>query len=117
MTELTLPWPPSVNHYWLRNKNGSMRISAEGVSFRNRVQLIAKGCETLKGPVRVELEAWAPDRRVRDLDNICKATLDALCSAGVIVDDVQVWDLRLCWKLDGDKKAIAGMLKVKVMPL
>ena len=26
---ITLPWPPSVNHYWLRNRNGSVRVSGD----------------------------------------------------------------------------------------
>lgn len=36
-----------------------------------------------------------PDRRARDLDNLCKAPLDALVKAGVMADDSLIVDLRI----------------------
>lgn len=105
---VTLPWPPSVNHYWQRNKNGGMRISAEGLSFRERVAWSLPKHETLTGPLSVQIEAWAPDRRKRDLDNILKATLDALTHAGAMGDDSQVWDLRVYWASANGQKLIGA---------
>ena len=47
------------------------------------------------------IEAWMPDKRVRDLDNLLKAPLDALTRAGFWVDDSQIADCaspeRRCW--------------------
>jgi crossover junction endodeoxyribonuclease RusA len=113
---VTLPWPPSVNHYWQRNKNGGMRISAEGLSFRERVAWTLPKQPPLTGPLSVQIEAWAPDRRKRDLDNILKATLDALTHAGAMGDDSQVWDLRIYWASANGQKLIGGMVKVWVTP-
>ena len=61
------------------------------------------------GNIAVEIEAFMPDRRKRDLDNILKALLDALTHAGVWADDSQIVDLRI-------RKAptIGGMCKVLV---
>ena len=63
------------------------------------------------GPLRVEIEAFPPDKRKRDLDNILKSLLDSLTHAGVWEDDSQIEDLRIY------KATIAGMVKVRVYDL
>lgn len=111
MIEITLPWPPSVNTYW-RTVNGRMIISAKGREYREEVgdQMILQGkVKHFTGSLCVEIEAWRPDKRRRDLDNLLKATLDGLAHAGVFEDDSQIVDLRIYWAKD-----IGGMLKVKV---
>ena len=111
MIELTLPWPPSVNTYW-RTFNGRMIISAKGREYRKAVAdqvLIQRGAKHYAKKMVVEIEAWRPDNRRRDLDNLLKATLDALAHAGVYKDDSQIVDLRIYWA-----EHIGGMLKVKV---
>ena len=144
MINLTLPWPPSVNHYWFRNKNGSMRVGEKGVLFRDAVNnlifeeagirwrasfsspdfkplpifISKKEAEesfiTFKTErLKVVIEAYAPDKRRRDLDNLQKALLDSLTYAGVWADDDQVDDLRIYWARDAaGNKRIAGMIKV-----
>lgn len=110
---IVLPWPPSVNHYWRRSKNGMMHISAEGVAFREAVgwnALQQKAPRQLAGDLIVDIEAFMPDRRRRDLDNILKALLDALTHAGVWLDDSQIVDLRI-----RKAKTIGGMVKVKIL--
>lgn len=114
MIELTLPWPPSVNTYW-RTYNGRMLISAKGREYRNAVGtqvIVQRGSKHLTGSLVVVIEAWRPDKRRRDLDNLLKATLDALAHAGVYEDDSQVVDLRIYWA-----DTVGGMLKVKVSEL
>jgi len=92
------PWPPSVNLYW-RHNHGRTHISKEGRRYRADVWAIVASQGTnglpLRGPVRVEIHAYPPDRRRRDVDNIGKAILDALEFAGVLEDDNQVADLRI----------------------
>jgi crossover junction endodeoxyribonuclease RusA len=38
----------------------------------------------------VTIKLYPPDRRVRDIDNVVKSTLDALCQAEVFTDDGQI---------------------------
>lgn len=108
---LTLPWPPSVNKYW-RTYQGRMIISAEGRSYRKAVAdqvLIQRGAKHYAGKLRVQIEAYRPDNRRRDLDNLLKAVLDGCTHAGVWEDDSNIVDLRIYWA-----DSIGGMLKVKV---
>jgi len=96
---LDLPYPPSLNSYWRHPSSGPLAgrhlISEQGRAYR------AKVCETwrhshipragaLTGRLSVEILAFPPDRRRRDLDNIPKAVLDALTHAGVWLDDSQI---------------------------
>lgn len=108
---LTLPWPPSVNKYW-RTFQGRMIISAEGRSYRKAVAdqvLIQRGAKHYAGKLRVQIEAFRPDNRRRDLDNLLKAVLDGCTHAGVWEDDSNIVDLRIYWA-----DTVGGMLKVKV---
>lgn len=119
MIEISLPWPPSVNHYWRTPRTGSLAgrtmISEQGRRYREEVwrQVIAQRVKAaLTTRLRVEIAAHPPDRRRRDLDNLQKALLDGLTHAGVWADDAQIDDLRI-FRAD----PIMGMVKVKVWEL
>lgn len=89
-----------------------MIISAEGRKYRKAVAdevLVQRGAKNYKGKIRVEIEAYRPDNRRRDLDNLLKASLDGCTHAGVWEDDSNIVDLRIYWA-----ESIGGMLKVKV---
>jgi crossover junction endodeoxyribonuclease RusA len=43
--------------------------------------------------LRLELYVYPPDLKRRDLDNLCKAVLDALQHAGVYPDDFRICQL------------------------
>lgn len=88
---LTLPWPPSVNHYW-RHNQGRTHISAEGKAFRQIVawRALEQRTKCLSGRLSLTVGAFPPDRRRRDLDNLLKALLDALQAAGCYEDDSQI---------------------------
>ena len=110
-SEITLPWPPSVNSYW-RTYKGRMLISAEGRAYRAAVadQILLQGFRqnrTYENKIIVLIKAYRPDERKRDLDNLFKAPLDALAKAGVYKDDSQIVDLRIFWA-----KEKGGMLKI-----
>ena len=40
--------------------------------------------------LKITIELYPPDRRVRDIDNVVKSTLDALCQCGAFIDDGQI---------------------------
>lgn len=89
-----------------------MVISDEGRKYRKAVSdtvMIHQGKKSIEGKVKMTIEAWRPDNRRRDLDNLLKAVLDALGHAGVYHDDSLVMDLRIYWAPE-----IGGMLKVKI---
>lgn len=90
MITLTLPWPPSVNHYYRRVGNATL-ISKEGRRYRKRVagEVLLAGSPRVEGRLAVRIVASPPDLRRRDLDNLQKALLDALQHAGVYGDDSQ----------------------------
>ena len=96
MPELDLPWPPTANTYWRHvpwGKGVRSLISRQGRQYRERVQgeaLRQGGQARIQGAIRVEIHAYPPDRRRRDLDNLLKAALDAMGHAGVYEDDSQI---------------------------
>lgn len=102
---MTLPWPPSVNHYWRSIVvRGSVRtlLSARGRSYRSAALAELMRCRAsglrLGRSMGVRIDVYPPDRRRRDLDNLPKAILDALTHAAVWDDDSQVDDLRIVRK-------------------
>jgi crossover junction endodeoxyribonuclease RusA len=90
---VTLPYPPSINHYW-RHFRGRTVISREGQAFRKNVCALLAGGGPRKPPadgrIALCMDAFPPDRRRRDLDNLQKPVLDALEHAGVYEDDSQI---------------------------
>lgn len=113
MIEIILPWPPSVNTYY-RTFRGRMIISKAGREYRKKVieECQKTALMQFTGPIAVEIEAHRPDKRKRDIDNLGKASLDALTHAGLWVDDAQIVDLRMFWS-----QRTGGFLTVKVRAL
>lgn len=102
---ITLPYPPSVNGLWCTVR-GRRTLSAGGRAYRLQVQNLALVARytgalpknPLRGPLTAVLLASPPQsNRKRDLDNLLKATLDALGAAGIYGDDSQIHDLRILW--------------------
>ena len=94
--ELTLPFPPSVNHYYRRVGPRTL-ISREGREYRRAIcGLLAPGGGNgirkppAGGRIALAMDAFPPDRRRRDLDNLLKCTQDSLAHAGVFEDDSQI---------------------------
>jgi len=114
----TLPWPPSINHYWRRVGPRTL-ISREGRTFRRNVCALLGGGGPRKPPaggrVALAMDAFPPDRRRRDLDNIAKPVLDVFEHAGIYEDDSQV-DLLVTRRREPVK---GGRLEVRLddMPL
>ena len=112
---LRLPYPPSINHYYVRTKKG-LAIKPEGVWYRQQVGFlvaIARLPRKFLGneKVQVTIHAFTPDRIPRDVDNILKCLLDALTDAHVWGNDKQVYDLHITKDYDTQKK---GYVEVTV---
>jgi crossover junction endodeoxyribonuclease RusA len=108
---LELPWPPTVNTYW-RRVGPKTLISARGRAYRDRVREVRWVSDTaawpLSGRLVVKIEAFPPNRRAHDLDNILKALLDALQHAGVYLDDAQID------RLEVQRRELGGFVTVTV---
>ena len=114
MITIEMPFPPSVNHYW--GSSGRRRfVSKRGKEFQRDVAIAwaASGHKTLEGPIELYVAALFPDNRRRDLDNLLKATQDALEHAGAYEDDGQIHRLAI-WR-EGVEDG--GRLVVQMQPL
>lgn len=118
MLKLTLPWPPSVNTYWRHPSSGKLAgrhlISADGRSYRSCVQLYAIAAKANKNNSHrlcITIDAYPPDKRRRDLDNILKSLFDSLVHANVIEDDSQFDKIVMTRRevLPGDGKVVISL--------
>ena len=116
---LMLPYPPSVNHYW-RNVRGRTLISREGRAYRHNVCALLTSGNGQEPPndgrIALAMDAFPPDRRRRDLDNIQKPVLDAMQHAGVYLDDSQI-DLLITRRRQPDKPHGHLAIEITDMPL
>ena len=97
MLNFRLDWPPTINTYWRYklSKHGSplIYVTEKGQKYKRdgyirlAEQNVPKG---MAGRVEVIIDAYPPDRRKRDIDNITKVILDVLQDYGVFDDDEQV---------------------------
>jgi Holliday junction resolvase RusA-like endonuclease len=94
MMELSLPFPPSANHYY-RHVGYRTLISREGRAYREMVCSILgrMGVRPLDGGLVVRIELYPPDKRRRDADNSLKCLLDSLQHGGAYKDDGQIMRL------------------------
>lgn len=94
MISLTLPFPPSDNHYYSRAERGHVYLSDEARRFRRAVERCVVHQlgrpPLLRGRLAVQVELNMPDLATRDIPNYAKALLDALTLAKLWVDDEQL---------------------------
>lgn len=98
--QLILPYPPSVNSIWRTGKKGKWYLTKAAKDFKEVVgyYVYSKRARELFAKtdrLSVKLIAYPPDARKRDLDNLCKITLDAMQDAGVYHDDCQIKEMHL----------------------
>ena len=93
---LTLPYPPSGNHMWKHTRAGIHYLTPEARKYYADVAeifLLSRQKGVGAGKLHVEIDVYPPDRRRRDLDNLCKTIFDGCTKAGVWQDDTQIHKL------------------------
>lgn len=90
--KLILPFPLSANAIW-RTAGNRTYSTDKAKDYRARVRWIALAAKVkpMAGPVTVSVTAYRPRKR-GDIDNLLKATLDAL-NGVAYADDSQVIEL------------------------
>lgn len=87
---LKLPYPPTINNYYGRKRNGQVYIKPHGVQYRQEViDLLKDYAEEIPLDYQVSIKVYLfpPDRRRRDIDNVKKALYDSLTHASIYTDD------------------------------
>lgn len=119
---VTLPMPPTVNHYYDPSARGLCvkRISGHGIRFRKTVyyelrRLTKAPIRQVPPRLRVEVELSFETKAKNDLDNRMKALLDALRVANMIADDSEIDELVIRrGPIIKDKAFFGGQCRVKV---
>jgi len=95
--ELYLDFPPSVNNYYVKTRNGVF-ISKAGQAYRSgsleriadvlgNLSIQDNRLFPLSKPVSVTVVYYPTDKRKRDLDNYKKALYDVITHSGIWEDD------------------------------
>ena len=104
MLKVEIPFPPSMNRLWRATKGGGVYRSPEYVKWKEAAcWAVAAQCRSgrINGPFKLTMLVVPPDKRHRDLDNLLKASLDALAGAGVIANDRHCRWIEARWVEDG----------------
>ena len=112
--ELYLPFPPSVNNYYVKSHSGGRFISEKGRWFREEVaKCVNAQLPEIKIDRRmlVEIVLFPPDARKRDVDNYNKSLLDALTNCGIWDDDSLIDQL---FNYRGETRSRNGSCYVKI---
>ena len=114
---LLLPYPPSTNRLWRYSKNGVYRTPVYKAYIKECQRVQPAYQLWLHDPVctPVSMQVWAnpPDKRRRDLDNLCKALCDVIVHLGILEDDHWIHDLHLKW----DREAVQNGVLIDIRPL
>ncbi len=77
--------PPTLNHYYLLNRNGSRRLSDAAITFRSVAGYAAKAAAQAqawrypdKGRLALSVRFTFATQHKHDIDNRCKCLLDSI---------------------------------------
>lgn len=90
---MILPYPPALNALY-RMGRGNWYMQKEGKQYKQDVFFLVKMLRLpylpIKGRIGMEVVAYPPDKRRRDIDGILKVLLDSLTLAQLYEDDNQI---------------------------
>lgn len=92
MITFSLPWPPSINHYYIRARHGVV-IGAKGQAYRKESSILLsryKDSFLSSDRLSVSIALHPPDKRKRDIDNPIKVLLDCMQASAIFEDDNQI---------------------------
>ena len=111
---LVLPYPVSANRYWRSVvptgwKRAIVFPSDEAKAYRRKcaAALHQAGLQPVTFPITVKVRLYPRDRRLLDLDNALKVTIDALKGVAY-ADDKQVW------RIEAERMHVDGRPRVEV---
>ena len=92
--KITVPLPPSVNHIYLKSKNGGMYLNEKGAKYKELVSFCIKK-EALKQKWEKALKeeycyldaVVYMDKKARDADNLYKLIQDSITMSGAVWED------------------------------
>jgi crossover junction endodeoxyribonuclease RusA len=88
--EFFLPFPPSINNYYSKTRNG-VYISKKGSAFASSgIQSILEQLgpvDSIESKINLVIVLYPPDKRIRDLDNYVKPLQDTITKSGLWLDD------------------------------
>jgi len=101
--EFEIEWPVTVNLTFQGSKQGRVHVTREAREYRARLEETVKAARDvgklpptpILGDVNVCMAFYPADRRLRDIDNLCKNVFDAMTKAKAWGDDNQVTRLYL----------------------
>ena len=105
--------PLSTNHIYKRHGN-FIYLSKEGKNLKESYMWQIKSQyrgEPLMGSVKLTVELYFGDKRIRDIDNYNKLLLDA-CSGLLFIDDKQITELTIKKFYDKENPRIEILLYV-----
>lgn len=92
--EFTLPWPPSINNYYGRRKDGGKYLKATARNYLESMPWEIKrqcGQVKLKGKVKVNYVFATPSQGKHDISNLYKALDDVMERSGIIENDNDIY--------------------------
>ena len=95
LLRLDLPWPPSVNAMYanVRGRKVKTKVARKYQENVAKICLCVGAGRKYSGSIKVSIDAYPPDRRRRDIDNILKSLLDSIQAGAVYKDDSQIIEL------------------------
>lgn len=108
--KLTVPFPPSVNHYTIKHRFGVTK-TPKAKAYNQTIYFDVKLQDAnlkLDIPLFVTYNFWLPDKRKRDIANYEKVLTDSLVIAGVMIDDylIHKWQMERMGICKGGKVEI-----------
>jgi len=120
MIHLNLPYPPSINNYWIASGHRRF-ISQRGRDFKNDVATYCKEWRVPNygdKPVWVDIILRPRSKKLMDIDNCVKPILDSLIGI-VYTDDVSVQRITIERGLTikgGGCTVMIGLMEEDVVP-